>query len=270
MRSYFSRLIILLSILTLLMSISCNTRPRKVLNEDKMIDIFEDLYLADAITRSSRTGLGSEDSKESLANGVLKKHSISQAELDSSLVWYVNNNIQQYDRIQDSVSARLERRKEVIERKLASIYKYKTTGFTTELPSYYLLDSNQPIFSFKIDSTALASFEKEKFKFSFIVSGTDTLKSKVESKLYFRYKDTVVVEQQPIEADRHYEFVKPAIEDSLLREISGYIRLRSRSKGIHSTILLNEIKNKTDSIVVVSSDSTMVEKNELISSEAVY
>lgn len=234
---------------------SCSTRSRKILSQDKMVAVIEDLYLADAIIRNRHGDFGKEEYKEALMEGVLKKHNITQAELDSSIVWYVDN-VALYSQIQDSVGERLEKRRGLLEHLQASMYKYNLSGFTTELPLFYVLDDNNSIFSFKIDSNNIGSFDKEKFKFSFKISGVDTTKNKVETKLYYRYKDTIVVDQLNLSEDSYYEFVKPNLKDSLLQEISGYIRLRIKPNKGKSIILLNDIKNieknlemKADSIM---------------------
>lgn len=239
------------AILILVIASSCSTRPKYVLSEKKMVEVFEDLYIAEAILKERKADFEQEELKKALMEGVLKKHKITQAELDSSLVWYADN-INLYSQIQDTVSSQLQKRKEKFDEKSKKLYTYQSAGFTTDLPNHYTLDANSPTFRFRIDSNSIGSFDTERFKFSFSTRGIDTIVHRINAKVYFKYKDTTVVEQRRLLADKHYEFLKPALGDSLLQEIYGYIHI-SRATGKTPKVILENISNK--SVDTIQNDS---------------
>jgi hypothetical protein len=85
---------------------ACSDRPPHVLSEKKMERVLFDLYLAESEITNNYT-LFSSDSvlKRDLLNSVLKKHKITEAILDSSLVWY-NGNLDKYLKINTRVNER--------------------------------------------------------------------------------------------------------------------------------------------------------------------
>jgi hypothetical protein len=85
---------------------ACSDRPSPVLSEKKMEKVLFDLYLAEAEVTSNYAIFASDSAlKQDLLNSVLKKHKITEAVLDSSLVWY-NGNLDKYLRINDRVNVR--------------------------------------------------------------------------------------------------------------------------------------------------------------------
>ena len=58
--------------------------------EEKMVDLLCDIQLAQAVYNSDNQ-FSSNEKKDGLIEGVLKKHKVTQADLDSSLLWYADN-----------------------------------------------------------------------------------------------------------------------------------------------------------------------------------
>lgn len=251
-----ARLTIVLTLVVLATSCwltSCSKRPKYVLSEEKMAEVFEDLYVAEAVFRNRRTDFPDQEKKDAVIEGILQKHNITQMELDSSVVWY-SDNITLYGQIQDAAVASLQKKKDVIAEKVAKLQSYRISDFTTELPNHYILDNSTPTFRFKIDSIRLKDFDTDKFKFSFTTSGVDTSYHRIEARVYFKYGDSVIIEKQRIYADDYYELLLPERGDSLLREISAYIHL-SRVTPDKPKILLNNISNQVVDIAVDSLES---------------
>lgn len=248
---------IILTIFSTMVLISCGKKPSNVLSEKQMIAVFEDLYIVDAMMKNRRDDFRSDEYKDALINGVLSKHGISQADLDSSLVWYADN-ISIYSEIQDTVSARLQKRYDVINDLQQKTYSFKLTGFDVTLPEHYTLNVNTPTFRFNIDSTKLESFGKDKWEFSFLAQGIDTTLHRVESTIYYKYKDTIVVDKKKLFEDSLYTFEKPQLADSLLKGISGYVHMVMATEKMPSVFLCNirntniDLVNEIDSLKDVS------------------
>lgn len=243
---------------------SCSTKPRHVLDEDKMIAVLQDLYLADGIMRNRTNEFSSNQQKDAMINGVLAKHKITQAELDSSLVWYADN-IELYSDIQDTVSTRLQRRSDALSKLITNVYNYKLTGFSTELPEHYSLNINTPTFRFNVDSTKLGSFDMDKFEFSYEIKGIDSTLHRIESSVYYKYADTTVVDKRKLKVDSLYVFVKPQIADSLLKEVSGYVHMVMATEQMPRILICN-IRNKKE-VIAVKSDSISSSSDEQLLDE---
>lgn len=98
----FTWFLILVSLV--LAAVSCSDRPKDVLSESEMVDLLTDMALAEAYSSSS--GSRSEG-REALLEAVLKKHGVTQAQLDSTLEYY-GRNIDEYDKIYEKVEKNLQ------------------------------------------------------------------------------------------------------------------------------------------------------------------
>lgn len=82
-------------------------RPRGVLSQRKMQDVLYDLHRADGILQESGLGYGHDEVAGKYYNQVLAKHGLTQAEFDSSIVWYTHNP-KRFEHIYPKVVARLQ------------------------------------------------------------------------------------------------------------------------------------------------------------------
>jgi len=85
---------------------ACTYRPRGVLSERRMREVLIDLHKAEGTLQIK--GLANNDRQVALYyQAVLQKHGITQAQFDSSLVWYTDNpNI--FDKIYPNVVKQIE------------------------------------------------------------------------------------------------------------------------------------------------------------------
>lgn len=84
---------------------ACNKRPKGVLDDDKMVDVMTDLELAEAyyVTNSSPQN---HLTREILQASVLKKHGVTQEEMDSTIAYY-GRNMDDYYKLYAKVEERL-------------------------------------------------------------------------------------------------------------------------------------------------------------------
>ena len=98
----------LLVYLFLAMFLACTVRPNYVISDKKMANVLFDLYLVETvITENSRVFYNDSAKKQELLQSVFKKHKISQARFDTSLVWF-NANLKEYLKINTLVTERYE------------------------------------------------------------------------------------------------------------------------------------------------------------------
>lgn len=87
---------------------ACTNRPKEILTPGEMEDVFFELYLVDgAIEQKISMGGAVDTSLMYMYQHVLHDYELSQADFDSSLVWYANRP-KQFKRIYENVIQRLE------------------------------------------------------------------------------------------------------------------------------------------------------------------
>ena len=219
------RPIIYITISITILLCSCSRRPRYVIPERKMMEVLYDIRLAQSIYLNDPQ-FEPDEKKDALVAGVLEKHKITQAELDSSLLWY-SDNIQAYSEINDSVASRLRARNEVL---MSSRMAQNAKGrrrLDLIIPTSYYLDKYTPTLSFDIDSFKIKGIKNiSAFHLKFDVQGLNDLQ-KAEAAVFFTYKDTLVRKIVPIEGNKQYSLSKPQLPDSLLKSVSGYVHLKN-------------------------------------------
>lgn len=98
-----------ISLLLILVLSSCGRQPRGVLSVNEMADLIVDLQIADAYIDSDMGRFDSDSSMMVIKQSVFKKHGISQADYDSSLVWYAHN-MEDYNKAYDKAVTKLKER----------------------------------------------------------------------------------------------------------------------------------------------------------------
>lgn len=82
-------------------------RPRNVLSTSQMIDLLVELHRGDGIMYVRGYDIGPADQEQGVFAVLLEKNGVTQAQFDSSLVWYTNHP-QRMDKIYPHVIARLQ------------------------------------------------------------------------------------------------------------------------------------------------------------------
>lgn len=214
---------------------ACSRRPSSILPESKMMDVLYDIRMVQAIYGGDPT-FNTDQKKDALVAGVLEKHKITQAELDSSLMWYAEN-IDNYRSITDSVSARLRRNSNLateLKTKMDSRFS-KSTG--SVIPPFYNLTEYTPTLSFEIDSFQIKD-KASNFHLSFDVQGLKAMQ-KAEAAIFYTYRDTLIRNVVNIDENKYYTLLKPQLPDSLLKMISGYIRIDYKPANPSNVLLYN-------------------------------
>lgn len=86
-------------------------RPKGVLSSHKMRVVLVDLHKTEAMLQVAGLGIKDQDIKSIYYAQVLERHGVTQAEFDSSLVWYTAHP-QLFDKIYPKVMADLKKEEE--------------------------------------------------------------------------------------------------------------------------------------------------------------
>lgn len=88
---------------------SCVMRPREVLSNRKMVSLLADLHYAEGVLQAAGYQYGHDQEVNDYYAALLEKHGVTQAQFDSSLVWYTVHP-QYFQRVYPKVLERVEQR----------------------------------------------------------------------------------------------------------------------------------------------------------------
>ena len=108
------RHIVFLGLLALVVGLVVGCRPRGVISSRQMRHVLVDLHKTDALLQVYGYRYGHDSIEDAYYAAVLQKHGLTQAQFDSSLVWYTNNP-QLFDKIYPKVLADLAEEKAAFE-----------------------------------------------------------------------------------------------------------------------------------------------------------
>ena len=230
--------------LTLLFS-SCLNRPREVLNRRAMERLMFDIYVAEATMANELNTFTTPEKKEAFIREVFRQHGITQAQWNASLSWY-SDRIDIYLQMNDSIIARLQRERRIIDNKIAYRAaleeRIKATFRDSYIPRNYAftIPSTRGGFSFRLDSMEIVErLPYDEFEFRFNVMGIPPSGvSDFRAVLTLDYSDTTIFLQQKITENIAYaipiqrfierdsiRFAADSIRYDTLRHLSGFVRL---------------------------------------------
>ena len=139
------RNIVFFGFLAVVLSLVVGCRPRGVLSSRQMRHVMVDLHKTDALLQIYGYMYGHDSIEDSYYAAVLQKHGITQAQFDSSLVWYTNNP-QIFDKIYPKVLADLAAEREAFEAEHADVLLPQSEdGEVTETPKMSMEEITQRI-----------------------------------------------------------------------------------------------------------------------------
>ena len=237
------------SLICLALFLACApNRPSNVLSEDDMEDVLVDYHLALAMAELQVGDL--QANRYILTQAALKKHDITEAELDTSLVYWCQNS-EKFVKICERVSERLNYMAESqgVERQEKNRYSYLATEGDTanvwNLREGVVLIPNivDNIYSFSIeaDSTYLPG---DYFMWAF---KTQFLSSDHYNEAYALFtihyeNDSIVGKSQRLGSNRQYEMkinCPAKYRDVPIRNISGTVYIPTRERGFGILALNN-------------------------------
>ena len=218
-------------------------RPSGVLSEGKMEDILVDYHLALAMAETQPGDLS--ENRYILAQAALRKHHVTEAELDTSLVYWCRNS-EKMSKICSRVSKRLSYMAEAqgVDRQEKNRYSYLATEGDTanvwNLRSNVVLIPNvvDNIYSFSIDADTTfmpGDYFMWAFKTQFMASDQYTEAYALLSVQYDN--DSIMGTSQRLGSNRDTEIrlnCAEAYRDIPIRSVNGtiYLPLRDRGFGI--------------------------------------
>lgn len=253
-----------------LLSSSCGKQiPDEVIPPAKMENILYDYHLSLGI--STQLNTREEYKKQAYKNYIFQKHHVTEAQFDSSMVWYTRNSYELSD-IYQKLDKRFNKEKTKLNAMLQERHIDIATlaGDTVDLwnfhPVYWLTDaplSNKVSFTLRADTNF---WKKDAFLWKADV--TFLKECKVTMGLNIRFQnDSVVGKTNTItQSGSHSVYVQT---DSLfdIRDINGFIQVYKDSvhqepNVIISNVSLTKYHKKEDTQASTGSEETKELKNE--------
>lgn len=229
MKHSFAIFILLLALLT-----ACQQRPKYVLSDKAMENLLIDIHKTEAVMSLNQSKYRSSESKRTLRQAVYLRHNTTQAEFDSSLVWY-GEHLDVYMDIYERVIARLEVENEMIKELIAQDNSQTLTraGDTVDIwkqEKYHIFstDKGSNVMAFNITNDE--NFKRnDHFLLQFFVRNLPPTSNSVQAYFAIRHNNQIVhYTYADIERNGWNILKIQSDSNTNLNEIYGYIAMPPR------------------------------------------
>ncbi|MCR4768604.1 MAG: DUF4296 domain-containing protein [Bacteroidaceae bacterium] len=228
---------------------ACNGSDNKILSKSKMEDVLFDYHLAQGIipVESNR----GDNEHQKYIDAVFEKHGITEAEFDSSLVYY-NRNISDLKDIYDNIQERYEKlEKEILLETGSSSSAFSNGSDTTNLwngRNVYILHSNpslnKHIFTIKADTSF---YDGDKFSFTFnadfVKASDDNREMNIIASIAVRHTDgSVLADTRNIYYTGNQNLQINASPEKKIESISGFFYFYAPAQLARSIAVIRDMK----------------------------
>ena len=217
---------------------SCSRVPKDVFSEKKMRTLLYDMQIAEAIVETRNESFVTSANRQEVYDAVFAKHNITQAEYDSSLIWY-GKNMDLYMSIYKLVLRDVNKSIEL----LGDIKPDPLSGDVSAKDSIDIWIYNRSfIFSpvrifnsltFDIEPKAPYS-SGSSYVFGMSVWGVPPdLKHKPKIHISAVHADTIISVSKEITDDGYYEAIVRTIATKQVKQVYGYITVNNAEASYH-------------------------------------
>ncbi|MDR3142573.1 MAG: DUF4296 domain-containing protein [Tannerellaceae bacterium] len=216
--------------------VACSKVPGDILPEKKMRDVMLDVYLAESLIETNRTVYPDTVRKAALFQSVFRKHNITEAVYDSSLVWY-SKNLDIYMQVLDMALADINTRIRDMGDVQASaapntnqdsINIWPRRDFSVLYPAALF---NGVIFDIRPDR---AYSSGSSFVLGMRVWGlTEQMRYFPEIRMAIDQNDTVLYVNKKVTKDGYLETILKGLPTKQIKRVYGYIRMDNTDKNYY-------------------------------------
>ncbi|MDR1331445.1 MAG: DUF4296 domain-containing protein [Tannerella sp.] len=220
--------------------LSCSRTPEGILPEKKMKETLVDMQLAEEMINMDASTFQTNEEKTALYRSVFRKHGVTEAEYDSSLVWY-GRNLETYMRIYRQALAEVQVRIDALG-DVAPESVSESNGDSLDVwvfRRYRELSprmlSNMMVFDIR-PGTPYSSGST--FVFGLNVWGiTPQMTQPVEVRLHAVSDDTTYTVARPVRENGYYEMTLKTDPVKRTQRVYGYVRLDGRQEAYRKIYL---------------------------------
>ncbi|MDL2265103.1 DUF4296 domain-containing protein [Parabacteroides sp. OttesenSCG-928-G07] len=227
--------------------LACSKVPDGVLSEADMQKVLLDMQVAEALTGINYQDYAVDSVKLALYESVFRKHKITQAKYDSSLVWY-GRNLDIYMKVYERMIADLNRQIANLGDVQASAAPSSNRDSVDIWPrrTMLVLQPENVFNAVTFDIQPESNYSSgSSFVLGLRVWGLkDNLTYKPEIRLNAVHRDTILTVNKEIDKDGYYEVVLRTMPTRQVRKVYGYIRLDNNDQDYTKVYIdsLNLIK----------------------------
>ncbi|MDR2147684.1 MAG: DUF4296 domain-containing protein, partial [Tannerella sp.] len=226
------------------LSASCSRVPKDVISEKKMRKVLYDMQVAEAMVSVEYEKYRTTEEKQKLYDAVFDKHGITQAEYDSSLIWY-GKNMDLYMAVYKLVLKDIEKNIDL----LGDVKQDPLSGEASTRDSLDIwIQDNSFAFAHGTSFAQLIFDIKPQvpysqgsiYKLDLNLCGIlPAMRDKPRVKLSAVQGDTVITVSREIQGDGYHETTLKTVENRQVNRIFGYVFINNTEK--FHRIYLNDI-----------------------------
>ena len=203
------------------------------------------MHIAEAMIHMNPQDYSTNEEKKALYQSVFEKYSLTEAEYDSSLIWY-GKNLDLYMRIYNLALADVKQRIEAmgdVKLEAVSISDQDSTDIWM-YQRYYDFSpfalSNVIMFDFKPENEYASG---SAFVLDFCVWGiSQNMEQPIELYLRADQNDTTIMIKNTISDNGYHEMLIRTVPTKKVKRIYGYIRLNEKSHSPYYKIYLDDFR----------------------------
>lgn len=222
----------------------CSKVPDGILSEKQMQAVQVDMQLAQAMVNMNAKAFPDDARKEALYQSIFRKHRITQAVYDSSLVWY-GRNLDIYMKVYERVLKDLDERQKAlgdIQAKAAPASKQDSVDIWPRR-KYLVLEPHALFNGTTFDIRPETNYPSgSSFVLGMDVWGLNKrMLFKPEVRISVEQEDTTLTINDKIERDGYHETVLQSIPTQKVKRVYGYIRLNGLDSLSYHKIYLDSL-----------------------------
>lgn len=207
---------------------ACSKVPDEILSEKEMQKIMVDMQLAEAMIGADYKTYKEDIQKEALYQSVFRKHDITQAMYDSSLVWY-GKNLDIYLQVYERVLADLDKRVIALGDVQADAGPTSLKDSVNIWPrrSLLVLEPRALFNGVTFDIRPEANYSSgSSFVLGMDVWGVSKqMQNKPEIRLSVEQGDTTITVNDTIFSDGYHEVILRSLPTKQVKRVYGFIRM---------------------------------------------
>ena len=247
-----------------ILAVACSKVPDGLLSEKKMQAVQVDMQLAEAMINLNSKEFPDNAHKEALFQSIFRKHGITQAEYDSSLVWY-GRNLDIYMKVYDRVLNELNSRQKAlgdVQASAAPVSKQDSVDIWPRRTSLRLEPGalfNGVTFDVKPETNYSSG---SSFVLGMNVWGLNKdMAYKPEVRISADQGDTIVTVNDKILRDGYHETTLKTVPTKQIKRVYGYIFMNNADSSYYKVYLdsLNLMKYNYGRLTDMPKDSVAVQ-----------
>lgn len=226
---------------------SCSRVPKHIISEKKMRTVLYDMQIAEALVETENESYGTNDARQAVYDAVFAKHNITQAEYDSSLMWYgehMDIYMRVYRMVLRDVNENIALMGDIKPNPLSGDVSAKDSVDVWIYNRHHTFRPEQGMLTMlRFDISPQKPYSSgSSYVFGFSVWGIPSdMKYKPRVHISVQQADTIISVSNEITKDGYYEAVLRTVATKQVKRVYGYVLIND-SAASYNRIYMDDIK----------------------------